>query len=288
MVATPLAPSEPYDLVSQFKQAIALALVHVQHDASLDRNWGAFETMPLHPILAKYSDMIPAEQDWADWNTQRKAIAIIQIAAKKKDIDPGPIDGYWGQRTDSAFEALVYYRDNGELPAKWRDITPIDANPNGWPNQSTSSMTSKFGQPCKVKLTRVQCPWPLRLSWDLNSSVPHISCNEVVAESLGRVLEAIYEEYGRSDAEMRRLRLDRYGGCYNCRSIRGGSSWSTHAWGIAIDWDPDLNKLRWGRDRARLAKPEYDPFWEIWEKEGWLSLGRHKNFDWMHVQAARL
>jgi hypothetical protein len=70
--------------------------------------------------------------------------------------------------------------------------------------------------------------------------------------------------------------------------MRGSSRMSTHAWAIAIDWDPDNNQLQWGRDRATLARPEYRDWWEIWEREGWLSLGRVKNYDWMHIQAAKL
>jgi hypothetical protein len=85
-----------------------------------------------------------------------------------------------------------------------------------------------------------------------------------------------------------RLGLDQFGGCLNVRKMRNGSAWSTHAWGIAIDWDADRNQLRWGKDRALMAQPEYAPFLDAWEAEGWLSLGRARNFDWMHVQAARL
>jgi hypothetical protein len=70
--------------------------------------------------------------------------------------------------------------------------------------------------------------------------------------------------------------------------MRGGTKWSTHSWGIAIDYDPERNRLNWGRDKASFAKPEYGDWWKIWEKEGWVSLGRTRNFDWMHIQAAKL
>ena len=86
---------------------------------------------------------------------------------------------------------------------------------------------------------------------------------------------------------VRELRLDRYGGCFNPRKKRGGTSWSTHAWAIALDFDPERNRLQWGRERAAFARPEYHRWWELWEEEGWVSLGRVANFDWMHVQAAR-
>ena len=68
----------------------------------------------------------------------------------------------------------------------------------------------------------------------------------------------------------------------------GGRAMSMHSWGIAIDFDPAHNRLRWGRDRARLAGPDYRAFLDIWEAEGWISLGRERNYDWMHIQAARL
>ena len=61
-----------------------------------------------------------------------------------------------------------------------------------------------------------------------------------------------------------------------------------HAWGIAIDWDADRNPLRATSKDAAMATPRYAKFLDLWEEEGWLSLGRARNFDWMHVQAATL
>lgn len=67
--------------------------------------------------------------------------------------------------------------------------------------------------------------------------------------------------------------------------MRGGTQWSTHSWGIAVDFDPARNRLRWGRDHAAFAHPIYNEWWRCWEEEGWVSLGRRRNFDWMHIQA---
>ena len=64
--------------------------------------------------------------------------------------------------------------------------------------------------------------------------------------------------------------------------------YSMRSWGIAIDDDPARNRLKWKRDRANFAKPDYDAWWRFREEEGWVSLGRSRNYDWMHVQAARL
>ncbi len=67
---------------------------------------------------------------------------------------------------------------------------------------------------------------------------------------------------------------------------RGGTSWATHSWGIALVYNPERNALHMGCDKALFALPEYNKWWEIWEKEGWISLGRRKNYEWMHIQAA--
>lgn len=83
------------------------------------------------------------------------------------------------------------------------------------------------------------------------------------------------------------LGLDIYGGCYNNWAHVGGSKKSMHAWGIAIDLDPDKNALKMDKKTARFARPEYDAFWRIVEDEGGYSLGREKDFDWMHFQFAR-
>jgi hypothetical protein len=70
--------------------------------------------------------------------------------------------------------------------------------------------------------------------------------------------------------------------------MRGGSAWSIHSWGAAIDLDPDNNQLKWGKDRASFAKPVYNDFWKIVEAEGWVSLLKERNMDAMHIQAAKL
>jgi hypothetical protein len=69
--------------------------------------------------------------------------------------------------------------------------------------------------------------------------------------------------------------------------MRGGNAWSMHSWGIAFDFDPDRNQLKWGRDKAAFGRPEYGKWFELWE-EGAISLGRARNFDWMQTQFATL
>lgn len=134
--------------------------------------------------------------------------------------------------------------------------------------------------------TSLVLPYTLKLAWDTSVEIKRITCHQKVAGSLHKIFENTLKVYGEKD--LRKLRLDLFGGCLNVRKMRGGSSWSTHSWGAAVDLDPDRNQLRWGRDRASFARKEYEEFWKIVEKEGWVSLGRRRNFDWMHFQACRV
>lgn len=130
----------------------------------------------------------------------------------------------------------------------------------------------------------VALPFAFPLAWDDSQKVTRFACHVRVAASLTDIFADAAAHYG--EAEFRRLRLDRFGGCYNYRTMRGGTSLSMHSWGIAVDLDPINNQLRWGKDRAHFARHEYDPFWRIVEAHGATSLGRAKNMDFQHFQFA--
>lgn len=156
---------------------------------------------------------------------------------------------------------------------------------NNWPKQDYKSMVAFYGE-VGQNMTQIVLPYQMKLAWDEGVIVKKMSCNEKCAESLHTIFEKTLKIYGQKDIQ--KLRLDLFGGCVNVRRMRGGSSWSIHSWGAAVDLDPDNNLLNWGRKQASFAKKEYDDFWKIVEDEGWTSLGRSRNFDWMHFQAAYL
>lgn len=157
---------------------------------------------------------------------------------------------------------------------------------NKWPKQNYSSMVAFYGEPGENQ-TLLVLPYTLKIAWDLKISVKRLTCHEKVAESLYTIFEKTLKVYGESD--IRKLKLDVFGGCLNVRKMRGSNTqWSTHSWGAAVDIDPDNNRLKWGKDRATLAKKEYEPFWKIVESENWVSLGRVQNRDYMHFQACLL
>lgn len=158
-------------------------------------------------------------------------------------------------------------------------------NPHQCPQQDEAQLLTFYGATNSIQ-TRLQLPYPHRLAWDLRKSVHSFSSHSRVCDSTERVLSRVLDHYGME--RIRELVLDRWGGCLSLRKMRGGSQWSMHSWGIAIDYDPDRNRLQWGRAQAAFARPEFDAWWRFWEEEGWVSLGRTRNYDWMHVQAARI
>ena len=220
------------------------------------------------------------------WSKKRKAVAFIQLLAQEKEIETGVIDGYWGPQTEFAYDSLHHLLTEGIEPVIWRPEDLPDNNPNNWPVQSPQSeLVRIYGEPGENQ-TKINLPYPHKLSWKTSTKINRFDCHEKVHDSLARVLDRVLDHYGLD--EIKRLRLDLWGGCLNVRKMRGGSQYSMHSWGIALDYDPVRNKLKWGRDRASFAKPEYDTWWNLWEEEGWVSLGRSRNFDWMHVQAAKI
>ena len=225
-------------------------------------------------------------ENWLNWSSKRKAVACFQLICHDNEIDAGKIDGLYGPQTETASDRLKILNTTGELTRGFGDIAPIKENPHNFPIEAYESLSNYYGEPCEARLEKVTCPWVLRLDWDLTTTTRTISVHEKLSDSLSKVLYTAYEIYGNKG--IRKHGLDRYGGSFNCRKKRGSLyAWSTHAWGISIDWYPSKNKLKWDSDKASLSNPDLDPWWEIWEKEGWLSLGRTENRDWMHVQAAK-
>lgn len=222
------------------------------------------------------------------WSRARRTLAAKQLVCRMDGIEVGAIDGLYGPQTQYAFDVYAERNDgagSARIPA--RDVDPPTPLPVGappvWPRQAE---VEAFYGPVGANQTLLTLPFPLRLAWEPTKTVTRISLHKKVHDSAARCFERIAATY---DAAARReTGIDLFGGCFNVRKMRGGERWSMHSWGIALDFDPARNGLRSKRHTARLARPDCEPFWEIWEAEGWVSLGRTRDFDWMHVQAARL
>jgi hypothetical protein len=153
---------------------------------------------------------------------------------------------------------------------------------NNWPKQDFASMVAFYGNVGENQ-TKLILPYPMRLAWDRTKTVNRITCHSKIHDSLGNIMSAILAHYGNID-EIKKARMDLFGGCLNVRKVRNGNSWSIHSWGTAIDLDPERNTMTMPR---KLASMPGDVI-AIFEKEGWLSMGDARNFDYMHFQAASL
>lgn len=223
----------------------------------------------------------------------------IQSRLTAHGFSPGPIDGTMGPTTRAAIKAFQkskglnvdglvgLYTDKALASssaaspgsAPYRPVTTPQ-----WPTQA-QILAGKFGLPGE-NLVTVEVPYRLRIAWDVSLTTKKMTLNKHIADSAIQCLEQVMAFYDEEDRHI--LGLDLFGGAFNKRRMRGGSQWSMHAFGCAIDFDPERNQLKWGRDRARLAQPDCEQFWKIWEANGWTSLGRSRNYDWMHVQVGRL
>jgi hypothetical protein len=150
---------------------------------------------------------------------------------------------------------------------------------------TTKQIIAKYGKPNVTGegyLVTIQLPYPMRIAWDTDTSVTRMRCHKLVADKFLAVFNEIHREYGY--AKIKELGIDLFGGCFNFRKMRGGNDWSTHSWGISIDLDPARNQLKETSKTARFARPEYKKMIDIFYKHGFISLGRERNFDWMHFQ----
>ncbi len=148
----------------------------------------------------------------------------------------------------------------------------------------TNEIIYKYGKPDQngTYLVSIKLPYPMRLAWDKNTKVNTMRCHKLVAQNFTNVFNDLLNHYGL--AKIQELGIDLFGGCFNFRAMRGGSDYSRHSWGIAIDLDPERNQLKETSKTARFARPEYKPMIDIFYKYGFVNLGVEKNYDWMHFE----
>jgi len=216
-----------------------------------------------------------------DWNDSRLVVGCIQVICIKNGFSAGIIDGFWGQFTEKAYNQLLTLLGKKEKSIIVSPNADTKKSYNKWPRPDYDSMVRFYGK-VGTNQTTMTLPYEMELAWDSSVKIKRFTCHMKVKDAFGIIFEETLKHYGK-DA-IKELQLDSFGGCLNVRKMRGGSSWSKHSWGCAYDLDPDRNRLKWGRDSAYFAKPEYKPYWDIVESQGGKSLGILKNYDWMHVE----
>ncbi len=162
-----------------------------------------------------------------------------------------------------------------------------------WPLQSDLvAMRARFGNPdangdgapdpawAAKWLTTITPPYAMFYA---GKPVRAITVNRGCSDALLAALAGIGKHYGTA-AAIKAAGLDQFGGLYNFRVKRGNSSsLSMHAYGAAIDMDPDHNAFR-GHSHAMPAAAV-----QIFKDQGatWGGDWSAGSYDPMHFQFAR-
>lgn len=166
---------------------------------------------------------------------------------------------------------------------------------NQWPKDNVESLAAFYGKhelndqgrPTTSWESRclsvVEFPYPMKLYTSEGPTVKRFTVNNQVKKSLLQILNEILKFYGDYE-NLAKHRMNIYGGCYNYRPTRGGSRLSVHAWGAAIDIDPEKNPLgkKWKEGSGMMPLEVV----KIFKEAGWVWGGNWKNQDCMHFQAA--
>lgn len=231
-----------------------------------------------------------ASSDPSRWSQQRRAVGAAQLILKHAGYPVGAIDGYVGNLTRTAFLLWNSAQAGIKVDLSIPTVTPAPTNAqNNFPRQS--GVNQFYGTPgpggtVERNLVMMDLPVAMRIDWNLNQRSTRVQLHSKCVPSARAAMEEILRHYG--EARWRQLGLDRNAGTYNPRKMRGSNSWSMHAYGCAWDFYAAPNGLTTRCPQALFCKEDYKAFFDIWERHGWLSLGRAIGRDWMHIQAARL
>ena len=163
-----------------------------------------------------------------------------------------------------------------DKPIKYTDVNYKSSLVKQSVLRSGNSAFGKAG--CENMLVSVPVPSNYPLKYD-GKPVKSIRIHKLVADRLAAALQDIINHYG-EDIENVAPGACVYDGSYNFRKTTGTSSYSIHSWGLALDFDASNNTMKMSAPKARLSQPIYEPFWNILEYHGFMSLGRRGNYDW--------
>jgi hypothetical protein len=187
-----------------------------------------------------------------------------QIIEMQRRIGATP-DGFWGPLSIAACKAHL------------RRMMP---HPNPWPSSDQSSLRAFYGQPGDER-NLVMMEFPYRMLY-AGQAVSRTRVHARCADSLFRVLSNIRGMFAAAPHIVDEA--TDFAGVYNYRPKRGGTSWSLHAWGAAIDLDADDNTFR---DSWPMKADMPLEIMEAFAREGWKSAGAFWGYDAMHHEAAR-
>lgn len=210
-----------------------------------------------------------------NWKEQLK---LAQRFLRDKGFYRGEIDGLWGPMSSDAHEGFRHSERSERLEEVYETAPP---------SPDYDSMCRTFGEPGdETNLESFSLPYPMKLAWDMGTTVDTSRCHRKIVKPLRGALQEILDTFGY--AWIQGHGLDLFGGIYNFRKVRGGSSTSKHSWGVAIDLNPEDNRNRvpWvdGKQGSTGYATMPAEVIEIFEKHGFKSAARAWGRDAMHFQ----
>lgn len=188
---------------------------------------------------------------------------MVKLGSKGKDVlwvqqslttlgfSPGPLDGDFGKRTFRA--VMAFQSTRGLLPdgivgpktrgKLQRGLDELEAQP-----LEHAVMSAVVLHPLRMRQvgSLVQLGNPASKAWQRD----HLASFPIVAgfpmtklfchREFGPVLQQVFEEI-KADGHQKLILS--YAGCYSLRLVRGGRTWSAHAYGAAIDLNVPQNPL---------------------------------------------
>ena len=219
-------------------------------------------------------------------------IRLIRKFQEKFDL---VIDGYFGPKSALKLELVlaemfkstdVINQYTSEPKALAEPIWFINfnkINPVFLSSQDErQAMYTRLGIPSKKgsNCISVEPAYPMVASWNTNIKIIKLTVHKLVAPYLDKALKEVREKF--TDDEINTLRINRYGGGFSYRKIRGGNKLSTHAYGGAIDIDSIGNPMGAKPCNTNFGKhPELAlRFFSIMLKHGFKTL----EHDLMHLE----
>jgi hypothetical protein len=261
------------------------------YDGGIDGDIGPKSLTAMHAVEAKFAQKYTFAATSTPEN--RRIIAATQACLDMLGHAPGAIDGWMGVNSTEALNAFLFKEVNGKpeaierAPLPGAAISAASASAANIPHQNdVDAVYGKPGPQIKSRLTIIELPFSLPLDFNMRARTRRITVHRDCAVSLKKALIEVHAHYGPD--EMKRLGIERYAGAYNHRLMRGGTKFSMHAYGCAIDFYAEPNGLRMQCPQALFCGPEYQDFLDIMESNEWLPAIRLWGKDAMHFQRARL
>lgn len=150
-----------------------------------------------------------------------------------------------------------------------------------WPKDTQAARNAFYGNPAKGEISSQLVPVipPFKMYYE-GKRVNSIKFHREAAPALLAALNEIWDACGRDQKKADAAGVSKYAGAYNHRLVRGSKTkWSNHAYGTAIDLNPDENGL--GVAKGTMPQFVVDAFCRqgaMWG--GWFK----SRPDWMHFE----